>query len=135
MKAQFVPQEYVAQTWPKIEHYIASALEYCHGDYTIDQVRMFVNMGQWLLIVATDDAGEIHGAATASFINYPNDRVGFITTVGGKMVASKEIFQDLCNILRSRGATKIQGACRPSIVRLWRRFGFEPVTTIVEVRI
>jgi len=135
MKAQFVPPEYTAQTWLKVEKFFVSALKHSHGDYTIDQIRMFVNIGQWLLIVAVDDAGELHGAATASFINYPNDRVGFITAVGGKFISSKEIFKDLCEIMKSRGATKIQGMGRPSIVRLWHRLGFEPVTTMVEYKL
>ena len=92
-------------------------------------------MGSWLLIVAVDDAGEIHGAATASFINYPNDRVGFITAIGGKLVTNEDTFRDFCEILKSRGATKIQGLGRPAIVRLWRRLGFEPVTTMVEYKL
>ena len=135
MKAQFVPPEYTAQTWPKVEKFFLSALKHSHGDYTIEQIQLLVNMGSWLLIVAVDDAGEIHGAATASFINYPNDRVGFITAIGGKLVSNEDTFRDFCEILKSRGATKIQGMGRPSIVRLWQRLGFEPVTTMVEYKL
>lgn len=135
MKAQYVPLEFAAQTWPRVEKFVASALSFGHGDYTIEQAKLLVCMGQWLLIVAVDDNNEIHGCATATFINYPNSRVGYITTIGGRLIANKDTFKELCDILKSRGATKIQGSARPSIVRLWRRFNFEPVATLVEVKI
>jgi hypothetical protein len=135
LKVQFVPVDYAAQTWPQIEEYVKSAMQYGHGDYTLDQIKLLVCMGQWLLLVATDDEGKIHGAATSSFINYPNDRVAFITFIGGKLISSKDTFKQMCDILKSRGATKVQGMARPSIARLWRRFGFEEVTTMVEVKI
>ena len=135
MKAQYVPLEYAAQTWPRVEKFVASALAHGHGDYTIEQAQLLVCTGQWLLIVAVDEAGEIKGSATATFINYPSSRVGYITTIGGRLIADKESFKDLCEILKSRGATRIQGMGRPAIVRLWQRFGFEPISTLVEYKL
>ena len=132
---RFVQVEHAAQTWPMIEEYIKSAMEHGHGDYTIDQIKLLVNMGQWLLLVAVDETGVIHGAATSSFINYPNDRVAFITSIGGKLISNRDTFKQMCDILKSRGATKVQGMARPSIARLWRRYGFEEITTLVEVKI
>jgi hypothetical protein len=111
------------------------AMEYGHGDYTLDQIRMFLNVGQWMLLVAVDEEGKIHGAATSSFINYPNDRVAFITFIGGKLISSKETFKQMSDILKANGATKIQGMARPSIARLWKRYGFEERTMLVETRI
>lgn len=135
LTAKYVPLQFAAQTWPRVEKYIAEALKYGHGDYTLDQVKMFVNMGQWLLIVAIDEAGEIHGAATASFINYPNARVGFITFIGGKLISNKETFKQLCEILKANGATKVQGMARPAIARLWSRYGFQERSTLVEFKL
>ena len=135
MKAQYVPLEYTAQTWPRVEKFVASALKYGHGDYTLEQAKLLVCMGSWLLIVAVDDNNEIHGCATATFLNYPNSRVGYITTIGGHLIANKDTFKELCEILKSKGATKVQGMGRPSIVRLWKRFGFEPISTLVEFKL
>ena len=73
MKAQYVPLEFTAQTWPRVEKFVASALKYGHGDYTLDQARLLVCMGSWLLIVAVDDKNEIHGCATATFLNVSSD--------------------------------------------------------------
>lgn len=136
MKTQPVPLEFAAQTWPRIEHYIISALEHGWGDYTIEQAKLLVCMGSWLLVVMTDDAGEIHGAATITFINYPNSRVGYITAIGGKLIANQEAFTSLCQILKSKGATKIQGMGRPAIVRLWSsKFGAKPMATLMELEL
>mgnify|MGYP003349549356 CR=1 FL=1 len=136
MKTQYVPLEYAAQTWPRVEHYIESALAHGWGDYTIDQAKLLVCTGQWLLVVMTDDAGEVHGAATITFINYPNSRVGYIVAIGGKLIANQDAFKTLCEILKSKGATKIQGMGRPAIVRLWSsKFGAKPVSTLMELEI
>ena len=51
-----------------------------------------------MLLVATDDNAEIHGAATVSFINYPNDRVAFVTAIGGKLVTSPETFAQMSHV-------------------------------------
>jgi len=136
LKVQYVPLNFVAQTWPLVEGYINDAFTKSTGDdYTLDQVRVFVSSGQWLLLIAIDEEGKIHGAATSSFINYPNDRVAFITSIGGKLISSQETFGQLKSILKANGATKIQGAARESIARLWRRFGFKERYITVETRI
>jgi hypothetical protein len=135
LKVQYVDTKYVAQTWPMVEKHIESAMKYGQGDYTLDQVKLLVSIGQWLLMVVIDEQGVIHGAITASFINYPNDRVGFITFIGGKLIATQETFNQMKNILKANGATTIQGAVRPSVARLWSRFGFKHKTSLVEVKI
>jgi hypothetical protein len=135
LKVQYVPLQYVAQTWPLVEEHIESARKHGQGDYTIDQIKLLVSMGQWILMVIVDEQGNIKGAITSSFINYPNSRVAFITFIGGKLIATQETFEQMCAILKQHGATSIQGAVRPSIARLWSRFGFAHKTSIVEVKI
>lgn len=135
IRLQYVPTEFCAKTWPQVEKYIEEARKHGYGDYTIDQIKLLVNMGQWLLVVAVDEQGVIHGALTTSFINYPNDRVAFVTSIGGKLISSKETFKQLSDLLKAQGATKIQGMARESIARLWRRYGFEERSRLVEVRI
>ena len=132
---RYVAHTHTAQMWPKIEKYVQSAMEHSHGDYTIDQIRLLINTGQWLLMVAVDEQGEVHGAAASSFLNYPNSRVAFITFIGGKLISNQETFKQMSDILGQHGATKIQGMARPSIARLWKRYGFQERTTLVEVKI
>ena len=135
MIAKPVPLEFAAQTWDLVVPHIQEAMKYGGGDYTIDQIKLFVLMGQWLLIAVVDDENQIHGACTVSFINYPNSRVAFVTAIGGRLISSKETFKQLCEIVKARGATKIQGATRESIARLWRRYGFKERYTTVEYKL
>jgi len=135
LQVQYVETEFAAQSWPLVEEHVKSALQYGRGDYTLDQIRLFVCMGQWLLLVAVDESGKVHGAATVSFINYPNSRVAFITFIGGRLISSQDTYGQMRMILKSRGATKIQGMARPSIARLWKRYGFDDVAALVENKI
>jgi hypothetical protein len=126
---------YCAQIWPGIEKYIVEANKYGGDDYTLDQIKSFVCSGQWLLLVAVDEQGALHGAATVSFLNMPNDRIAFVTAIGGKLISSKDTYAQMVEIFKQLGATKIQGAARESIARLWSRYGFEERYRIVEARI
>jgi hypothetical protein len=135
LTVQHVPQQFAAQTWPLVEKHIASANKYGGDDYTLDQIKMYVMQGQWVLLVATDEESKVQGAATVSFLNYPNDRVAFVTAIGGKLISNDDTFEQLKTVLRNMGATKIQGAARESIARLWKRYGFAERYTVVEVKI
>ena len=141
LKVQTVDVNYVSQIWPLIEEYLVDALTKDNDApdwsecYNIHHVQAFITNGMWLLLVATDEENKIHGAATVSFSNYPMNRVAFITLIGGRLVSNKDTFDQLKMILKQRGATKVQGYGRDSIVRLWKRYGFEPRTTLVEVQL
>ena len=136
-----VEVNYVSQVWPRVESFLNDALVKdsdvpdWSDCYNIHHVQGFITSGQWLLLVAVDDNNEIHGAATVTFSNYPMSRVAFVTLIGGHLVSSPETFEQLRNLLKSYGATKLQGYGRPAIVRLWKRYGFEPRTTLVEVKL
>lgn len=134
MKIQYVPLEWVNQTWPRVEGFIAAALEYAQGDYTVDQVKTLVTQGTWMLLVAVDGS-EIKGAATINFYNRPNDRVGFISTIGGRLISNPDTFEQLKAFALSQGATVIEGAARESIARLWTRYGFTEKHRIVGVKL
>jgi len=141
MNIQTVDTSYIAQVWPLVKDYLEDALVKDNGSpewsdcYNLHHVQGFLSSGLWLLLVATDEEGKIHGAATVSFANYPMARVAFITLIGGRLISNKDTFEQLKMILKQRGATKVQGYGRESIVRLWKRYGFEPRTTLVEVKI
>ena len=135
-KVQPVPVQLVNQIWSKVEPFIKSAEEkFGESEYTTDQIKVYLVTGQMMLLVATDDNSEIQGAATVSFINYPNDRVAFVTSIGGKLVTSPETFAQMSEVFKANGATKIQGAAKEAVARLWKRFGFEEKAILVEVKL
>ena len=130
-----VPVQYVNQAWPLVKEYIADAVQYGGDDYTVEQVQVYLATGQWLLVVAADESGAVKGAATINFCNYPNDRVAFVTFIGGRLISSQDTFKQFKDLLKANGATKIQGAAREAIARLWSRYGFEERYIIVETKI
>jgi len=95
---------------------------------------MFVNMGQWALVIATD-AQNIVGAMTVTLLNEPNNRVAYITTTGGKMICTEESLVQLKEIMKGLGATKLQAGGRKSIVRLLQKLGFKERYTVVQTDI
>jgi hypothetical protein len=134
MKVQPVPIEWVNHTWPMVEGFIAEALAYSKGEYTVDHVQSLVSSGQWVLLVAVDDE-KIHGAATMHCFNRPTDRVAFVTTTSGKFILDQDTFAQLQNISRTFGATALECAARESMTRLLSRFGFEEKYRIVGVKL
>lgn len=134
MKLLRIAPEQVAQRWAEIEPHLTSGLEWSHGDFNVEHAKAYISMNQWLLIGVFDD-GIIKGAMTVSFSNLPNDRVAFITAIGGKNITSQDTFEQFKAILRAYGATKIQGSVRQSVARLWRRLGFQERAIIVEQKL
>jgi hypothetical protein len=130
-----VPVSFFHQTWPLVEHFLTDALKWGEDDYTVEQAKTYLAKGDWLLLVAVDEENGIHGAAAVNFINMPNDRVAFITAIGGKLISNKDTYGQFTALLKGYGATKIQGAARESIARLWTRYGFKERYRIVEAKI
>ena len=135
MQIQQVPFQYVHAAWPKVERFIASALEYSDGEYTSEQAKVFVANGQWALFVGVDDNQEVQGAACVQFNNMPNDRVAFVVAIGGKLISNQDTWAQFVTQLKINGATFVEGAARESIARLWTRYGFKEKYRIVGVRI
>jgi hypothetical protein len=125
----------VHQTWALVEGFLADALKWGDDDYTIDQAKVFLTRGDWLLVVVVDENNSIKGAAAINFNNMPNHRVAFVVAIGGKLISSQDTYKQFTELLRSYGATKIQGAARESIARLWTRYGFKERYRIVEAKI
>jgi hypothetical protein len=135
MKIQHVPIDFVNQVWSQVERYLEPAIQYGQGDYTLEHIRVFVTSGQQMLVVATDESGVIQGAAVINFFNRPTDRVAFVTVMGGKLITGEEPYKQFSNILKSFGATYIEGASRESAARLWQKFGLEEKYRVVGAKL
>jgi hypothetical protein len=133
MELKVVNQAFIHQTWPLVEEYLTAAAKVSNDDYTADQVKALLANGSWLLLVATDEENNITGAGSVSFSNMPNDRVAFITAIGGKGIVNPDIYEQLCTVLKGYGATKIQCAARDSAARLYEGVGFKKKHIILEV--
>lgn len=131
---QTVPQNNVQQVWPLVERFIQKSQDVGSGDgcYTADHILVYLTTGQWILIVAVDESNEICGAMTMSFINYPIHRVAFVTATGGNGIVDKSTFEQLIQIAKHYGATKIQAMARPAMVRLLQSCNMKPGNTLME---
>lgn len=133
MIVQPVLRENVAQVWHLVEKFIAKALEFSKGDYNAEHAKVYLANGNWNLFVAVGESGDVKGACTVEFINRPESRVAFVTAIGGRLISDQETFSNFKEVLKTMGATKIEGAARPSIKRLWEtRLGFAEKYSIVE---
>ena len=138
MKLTIAPVDiaYIHQTWHLVSKFIDESVNKGgSSDYNTDQIRGLVTSGQWILIVAADEANKIHGAMTMSFINYPMHRVAFVTATGGRLIINKETFEQLQAIAKYHGATKIQAMARPAMVKLLQNCGMEPGNTLMEYKL
>jgi hypothetical protein len=134
MKVQTVSIEYITQIWSAVAPYVERALQYT-DDYNLDQVKVFLTTGSWVLLVAVDDLQQIHGVATVAFHNGVNDRTAIITTLGGKAVVNNNVFEQVLTILRRMGATRVQVYTRDSAIRLYQKVGLEKKATLMEIKL
>ena len=135
MSVYYVEPKYLHVVWNDVAPMLEKALEHSGGEYNLDQLKVFLVQGHQSLLIASTEKG-ITGAATIEFINYPNERVAFITAVGGKMISNKENWEQFAAWAKQQGATMFRGSAFESVARLWRKaFGFENRYVMVEKRL
>jgi hypothetical protein len=132
LTVQLVNITHFHQTWPLVEELFSKANKYDVGDYTIEQIKAFLANGSWLLLVAVDEENVIHGAASISFYNMPNYRVGFITAMAGKAIVNEAVYEQVCSFIKANGATRVQCAARESAARLYKQVGMQERHIIME---
>ena len=130
---KILPAE-IYEYWDDIASLLGQAIPYANGDYSLEQVKLYLTTGAWLLVAGFEE-NKMICATSISFINMPNDRIAFITLIGGKKAIEKSNFEQLKSILKEHKATKIQGGARPSVARLWKRLDFQERYILVEKKI
>jgi hypothetical protein len=85
------------------------------------------------LLVSIDEKGVLNGAMTVEFINRPNDRVMFITALGGHGIVNNETFDQVETWAKSHGATKASAWAQEAQARLYKiKSNFNTVRYVVE---
>lgn len=135
LTVQPVGVQYVHKVWPLVEELFKQANKYDTGDYTLDQIKGLLAAGSWVLLVATDEENVIHGAASVSFYNMPNYRVGFITAMAGKAIVTEDVYGQVCSFAKANGATRVQCAARESAARLYKQVGMIERHIIMETKL
>jgi len=133
MNVQLVDSKFIVGIWNTVKPYIEQALEHT-DDYTAEQCKVFLTSGNWVLFVAIHE-DKLCGVATVSVENGVNHRTAFITTISGKGIVNKEALEQLVNILKASGITRLQGYARNSLVKLYERFGLHKKSNLVEIKL
>jgi hypothetical protein len=137
MTVQIVPIDFIAEVWPRVDKFISLALSHSKGDYNAEHAKVYLTNGSWSLVIAIDETtGNISGALIVEFINRPNNRIAFIVAIGGKGVATPEKWAQFIALMKQKGATKIEGAARASVARLWAsKLNFTEKYKVMEISI
>jgi hypothetical protein len=131
LNLRIVPTTHIQQTWNEVDKMLASALVHSGGEYNLDQLKVMLVEGRQVLLVLVDDDNKIQTAFTVEWINHPNDRIAFMTTIGGK--TDLDSFAQFKEWVKVNGGTKIQGAAFEAVARLWKRkMNFKNKYIIVE---
>jgi hypothetical protein len=132
-QVQIVTPNQIYNIWDQVEPYITEALKHSSGEYNAEQLKILIIQGQQVLLVAVNEQNNIHGVCTVEFINYPNDRIAYVTAFGGVDVANKDVWDQFENWLKLSGATKFRASTYESAARLYKRaFGTENKYIVVE---
>jgi hypothetical protein len=133
MIIQSVHPDLVPQLMPVVSEFIASGL--AHTDScTLEHAQVYLANGTWTLLVASENE-KITGAYVLSFYNEPTDRIALIVSAAGGGLASQDAADQVFNIARARGATKMQVLARESAARLYKRVGLVEKAALMEIKL
>jgi hypothetical protein len=134
MKLYIVPQTHVQQFWHLAEPLLQKALDKGDGEFTAQTLKLTIAQGQQqLLLLMNDD--KCVCALTVQWVMYPNDRVCYITYIGGRN--TKDGFEQFKHWAKSNGGTCIQGATKfKGVAKLFNKlYGYEEKYTLMELKL
>jgi hypothetical protein len=129
---EVVAPAHVQLVWPDAQRFLEPMYRHSRAEYTCEQIRLYVARGEWTLLVVTEGAQPM-GFIVVHVYNRPNDRVLFVQGIGGKKIVTPDVMRQLQAWGAQQGATAMECAARPSMVRLLRQVGFAPKYTVLEV--
>lgn len=138
VSVKYLSKEHLDKFWNQIEPLLEEGLLFCEDELNISQLRLLITQGAVHTIIGIDsENGNVKGALVFEIVNYPNYRVMNIISYGGyNLFADEYEMEQLKNILRGNGISKIQGWCKPAQARLFKsQFGFETPYQMVRLDI
>ena len=130
---KIIPVELISEYWDQLAPFIDSALTEAEvTEYGLDLAKQLLETGNWTAIGFFDEDSVMHGAATVTVQYYPHERIAFVTTIGGKGLTNETNWQQLKDICKTAGCSKLQAYSRDSVARLWGRIGFRNRAILVE---
>ena len=131
-----IPAELISEYWDQLTLFVGDALREAKvTEYSLEHVRQLLDMGTWTAIGFFDPEAVMHGALTVTVQHYPHERIAFVTTIGGKGLTNETNWQQLKDICKAAGCSKLQAFSRDSVARLWSQIGFHNRAILVEADI
>jgi hypothetical protein len=128
-----VAPNFIYDVWKDVESYLNASINVSGGDFTLDQLKFSLGRGEQTLLVSVNEQNVINGAMTVEFTNRPNDRVMFITALGGSGIVNDETFSQVESWAKSQGATKASAIAQEAQARLYKiKSNFNTVRYVVE---
>ena len=135
-RLEVVSPNHIYHVWDKVKDYLENGLKLSGGEYGVEHLKLYLTSGQQTLLVIIDEEHNIHGAFTVEITNFPNERIAFTTSVGGKGITEQGLWNQYEQWLKDNGVTMIRGAAHETVARLWRRkFGVQSRYIIVEKKL
>ena len=130
---QIVPPNNIYSVWEDVKEYLNASINVSGGDFTLDQLKFSLVRNEQTLLVSVNDENKINGAMTIEFINRPNDRVMFISALGGHGIVNEETFSQVETWAKMQGATKASALAQEAQARLYKiKANFNTVRMVVE---
>ena len=114
MQISLVPVEHIESVWHSVERYIADALSYYPGRYTVEDIKIGLLTEPRQLWLAFDGA-VIYGVVGTHVVTYPRMRTLFMHFIGGDagltwkapmlVVLQKFARDNDCKLLEAQGRT------------------------------
>ena len=118
-----IPVDHVHAAWHLVEGHLEKSVAQSNGDVSLDEIKLKLLDGTWLLYLVTDDCEDVLGCYVVSIYNRINDRVAYIVAIAGAIV-KKDLFVQMIGCLKEQDITAIEGDVRISVARLLNRLGF-----------
>jgi hypothetical protein len=130
---QIVVPNNIYNVWEDVKEYLNASINVSGGDFTLDQLKLILARGEQTLLVSIDEKSILNGAMTVEFSNRPNNRVMFITALGGNGIVNTETFSQVENWARMQGATRVSAWAQEAQARLYKlKANFNTVRMVVE---
>ena len=118
-----IPAQHCHAAWHLVEGHLEKSVAQSNGDVSLDEIKLKLLDGTWLLYLVTDDCEDVLGCYVVSIYNRINDRVAYIVAIAGAIV-KKDLFVQMIGCLKEQDITAIEGDVRTSVARLLNRLGF-----------
>lgn len=132
MELQIIPTIQTDRAWLDGASCLSEACDKSGGEITGSQLKMILSRGERTLIRMYD--GEVRGWGVVRVDQLPNIRVLFITDLVAHNGGFQNFFEEIKQLARDLGCSKIRCAAGKAQERLYRSLcGFKSVYNILEV--